>query len=178
MAAIISVSCCCGMVSDCPGACPGAIRCLGSCSATLRTSSRVLGQAGSRCSTSPAMLQLPPPARRAMGEEGELHEDADHSVSLAPGRAGSPPADPVWLILLLAVLHGQVYRFCTLEGTWLLKENSSLPWRNLSECEPSDQVSVFPIFLPSCSSCLGQSRREEKKIVDAHAFLSCQNNPR
>uniref|UniRef100_A0A8C4UDB1 Glucagon like peptide 1 receptor n=1 Tax=Falco tinnunculus TaxID=100819 RepID=A0A8C4UDB1_FALTI len=37
------------------------------------------------------------------------------------------------------VLHGQVYRFCTLEGTWLLKENSTLPWRNLSECEASDQ---------------------------------------
>ncbi|XP_010293985.1 PREDICTED: glucagon-like peptide 1 receptor, partial [Phaethon lepturus] len=36
-------------------------------------------------------------------------------------------------------LHGQVYRFCTPEGTWLLKENSTLPWRNLSECEASDQ---------------------------------------
>ncbi|KAJ7409691.1 Glucagon-like peptide 1 receptor [Willisornis vidua] len=37
------------------------------------------------------------------------------------------------------VPHGQVYRFCTLEGTWLLKENSTVPWRNLSECESSDQ---------------------------------------
>ncbi|RMC12533.1 hypothetical protein DUI87_10053 [Hirundo rustica rustica] len=42
-------------------------------------------------------------------------------------------------IVRISMLHGQVYRFCTLEGTWLLKENSTLPWRNLSECEPSDQ---------------------------------------
>ncbi|KAJ7419448.1 hypothetical protein BTVI_25187 [Pitangus sulphuratus] len=53
-------------------------------------------------------------------------------------KAGSPPVNPV-ARSVLAVLHGQVYRFCTLEGTWLLKENSTLPWRNLSECESSDQ---------------------------------------
>lgn len=52
-----------------------------------------------------------------------------------------------WLVLLMAVLHGQVYRFCTLEGTWLMKENSTLPWRNLSECEATDQVRVFHLLL-------------------------------
>ncbi|KFR08802.1 Glucagon-like peptide 1 receptor, partial [Nipponia nippon] len=46
---------------------------------------------------------------------------------------------PWYLPWASAVLHGQVYRFCTPEGTWLLKENSTLPWRNLSECEASDQ---------------------------------------
>ncbi|XP_053161238.1 glucagon-like peptide 1 receptor isoform X2 [Hemicordylus capensis] len=34
--------------------------------------------------------------------------------------------------------RGQVYRFCTLEGTWLLEENSTLPWRNISECAVAD----------------------------------------
>uniref|UniRef100_A0A8B9PTR6 Glucagon like peptide 1 receptor n=1 Tax=Apteryx owenii TaxID=8824 RepID=A0A8B9PTR6_APTOW len=42
---------------------------------------------------------------------------------------------PWYLPWANAVLHGQVYRFCTPEGTWLLKENSTLPWRNLSECD-------------------------------------------
>ncbi|XP_072713836.1 glucagon-like peptide 1 receptor [Ciconia boyciana] len=46
---------------------------------------------------------------------------------------------PWYLPWANTVLHGQVYRFCTPEGTWLLKENSTLPWRNLSECEASDQ---------------------------------------
>ncbi|KAK2535704.1 hypothetical protein Q9233_003630, partial [Columba guinea] len=54
---------------------------------------------------------------------------------------------PWYLPWANAVLHGQVYRFCTLEGTWLLKENSTLPWRNLSECEASDQQ--LPFFLDS-----------------------------
>uniref|UniRef100_A0A663EUM4 Glucagon like peptide 1 receptor n=1 Tax=Aquila chrysaetos chrysaetos TaxID=223781 RepID=A0A663EUM4_AQUCH len=40
---------------------------------------------------------------------------------------------PWYLPWANTVLHGQVYRFCTPEGTWLLKENSTLPWRNLSE---------------------------------------------
>uniref|UniRef100_A0A8D2ARV0 Glucagon like peptide 1 receptor n=1 Tax=Sciurus vulgaris TaxID=55149 RepID=A0A8D2ARV0_SCIVU len=35
------------------------------------------------------------------------------------------------------VLQGHVYRFCTAEGLWLHKNNSSLPWRDLSECEES-----------------------------------------
>ncbi|XP_008561402.1 PREDICTED: glucagon-like peptide 1 receptor, partial [Galeopterus variegatus] len=35
------------------------------------------------------------------------------------------------------VLQGHVYRFCTTEGLWLHKDNSSLPWRDLSECEES-----------------------------------------
>uniref|UniRef100_A0A2I3HAI5 Glucagon-like peptide 1 receptor n=1 Tax=Nomascus leucogenys TaxID=61853 RepID=A0A2I3HAI5_NOMLE len=33
--------------------------------------------------------------------------------------------------------QGHVYRFCTAEGLWLQKDNSSLPWRDLSECEES-----------------------------------------
>uniref|UniRef100_A0A8B9PJB1 Glucagon like peptide 1 receptor n=1 Tax=Apteryx owenii TaxID=8824 RepID=A0A8B9PJB1_APTOW len=67
---------------------------------------------------------------------------------------------PWYLPWANAVLHGQVYRFCTPEGTWLLKENSTLPWRNLSECEPSDQTSAlhqelyspepFHLFYPPC----------------------------
>ncbi|NIG59007.1 glucagon-like peptide 1 receptor [Pontoporia blainvillei] len=32
---------------------------------------------------------------------------------------------------------GHVYRFCTTDGLWLHKDNSSLPWRDLSECEES-----------------------------------------
>ncbi|CAI5770789.1 glucagon-like peptide 1 receptor [Podarcis lilfordi] len=36
---------------------------------------------------------------------------------------------------------GQVYRFCTLEGTWLLEENSTIPWRNISECMATDEDS-------------------------------------
>uniref|UniRef100_A0A8D0G7U2 G-protein coupled receptors family 2 profile 1 domain-containing protein n=1 Tax=Sphenodon punctatus TaxID=8508 RepID=A0A8D0G7U2_SPHPU len=47
---------------------------------------------------------------------------------------------PWYLPWASTVLHGHVYRFCTPEGTWLLKENSTLPWRNLSECEASDRV--------------------------------------
>ena len=35
------------------------------------------------------------------------------------------------------VLQGHVYRFCTADGLWLHKDNSSLPWRDLSECEES-----------------------------------------
>uniref|UniRef100_A0A8C0EW41 Glucagon like peptide 1 receptor n=1 Tax=Bubo bubo TaxID=30461 RepID=A0A8C0EW41_BUBBB len=49
---------------------------------------------------------------------------------------------PWYLPWANTVLRGQVYRFCTSEGTWLLKENSTLPWRNLSECEASDQESL------------------------------------
>uniref|UniRef100_A0A8B9SU49 Glucagon like peptide 1 receptor n=1 Tax=Anas platyrhynchos TaxID=8839 RepID=A0A8B9SU49_ANAPL len=51
---------------------------------------------------------------------------------------------PSYLPWANTVLHGQVYRFCTSEGTWLLKENSTLPWRNLSECEASDQGAETP----------------------------------
>ncbi|KAM6463892.1 glucagon-like peptide 1 receptor isoform 1-T1 [Liasis olivaceus] len=36
---------------------------------------------------------------------------------------------------------GQVYRFCTLEGTWLMDENSTNPWRNISACMTSDEDS-------------------------------------
>uniref|UniRef100_A0A8D2ILH0 Glucagon like peptide 1 receptor n=1 Tax=Varanus komodoensis TaxID=61221 RepID=A0A8D2ILH0_VARKO len=36
---------------------------------------------------------------------------------------------------------GQVYRFCTLEGTWLLEENSTNSWKNLSECMATDEDS-------------------------------------
>ncbi|XP_066479301.1 glucagon-like peptide 1 receptor [Tiliqua scincoides] len=42
---------------------------------------------------------------------------------------------PWYLPLSSTGLHGHVYRFCTQEGTWLLKENSTSPWRNISECE-------------------------------------------
>lgn len=35
------------------------------------------------------------------------------------------------------VLQGHVYRFCTADGLWLHQDNSSVPWRNLSECEES-----------------------------------------
>nr|XP_042704857.1 glucagon-like peptide 1 receptor [Chrysemys picta bellii] len=45
---------------------------------------------------------------------------------------------PWYLPWASTVLHGQVYRFCTPEGTWLLKENSTQPWKNISECEASD----------------------------------------
>uniref|UniRef100_A0A8C6YA52 G-protein coupled receptors family 2 profile 1 domain-containing protein n=1 Tax=Naja naja TaxID=35670 RepID=A0A8C6YA52_NAJNA len=41
---------------------------------------------------------------------------------------------------------GQVYRFCTLEGTWLMEENSTNPWRNISACMASDEVSKQYLF--------------------------------
>ncbi|XP_077198153.1 glucagon-like peptide 1 receptor isoform X2 [Paroedura picta] len=49
---------------------------------------------------------------------------------------------------LPTVKTGQVYRFCTLEGTWLLEENSTRPWRNTSECvlagkDPSKERLLF-----------------------------------
>ncbi|XP_072847608.2 glucagon-like peptide 1 receptor isoform X1 [Pogona vitticeps] len=42
---------------------------------------------------------------------------------------------------LPSVNSGQVYRFCTLEGTWLLEENSTIPWRNISACMVPDKDS-------------------------------------
>ncbi|XP_040203794.1 glucagon-like peptide 1 receptor [Rana temporaria] len=54
------------------------------------------------------------------------------------------------------VIQGKVFRYCTLEGTWLVrdsKENSSAPWRNLSECEdrslkvqPEEELSSLSII--------------------------------
>ncbi|XP_018414753.1 PREDICTED: glucagon-like peptide 1 receptor [Nanorana parkeri] len=54
------------------------------------------------------------------------------------------------------VAHGKVFRYCTLEGTWLVrdsKENSTVPWRNLSECEdqslkvqPEEELSSLSII--------------------------------
>ncbi|KAG8512006.1 Glucagon-like peptide 1 receptor [Galemys pyrenaicus] len=44
---------------------------------------------------------------------------------------------PWYLPWASSVLQGHVYRFCTAEGLWLHKDNSSLPWRDLSECEES-----------------------------------------
>ncbi|XP_058019782.1 glucagon-like peptide 1 receptor [Ahaetulla prasina] len=37
---------------------------------------------------------------------------------------------------------GQVYRYCTLEGTWLMEENSTNPWRNISACMVPDEDST------------------------------------
>ncbi|XP_048360949.1 glucagon-like peptide 1 receptor [Sphaerodactylus townsendi] len=50
---------------------------------------------------------------------------------------------------LPSVNAGQVYRFCTLEGTWLLEENSTKPWRNTSECvvEGNDPPNEPLLFL-------------------------------
>uniref|UniRef100_A0A8D0BIH0 G-protein coupled receptors family 2 profile 1 domain-containing protein n=1 Tax=Salvator merianae TaxID=96440 RepID=A0A8D0BIH0_SALMN len=47
---------------------------------------------------------------------------------------------------LPTAVPGKVYRFCTLEGTWLLEENSTNPWRNISECMAPDEVSGQQIF--------------------------------
>uniref|UniRef100_A0A8B9WT28 Glucagon-like peptide 1 receptor n=2 Tax=Bos TaxID=9903 RepID=A0A8B9WT28_BOSMU len=44
---------------------------------------------------------------------------------------------PWYLPWASSVLQGHVYRFCTADGLWLHKDNSSLPWRDLSECEDS-----------------------------------------
>ncbi|XP_066862237.1 glucagon-like peptide 1 receptor isoform X5 [Kogia breviceps] len=44
---------------------------------------------------------------------------------------------PWYLPWASSVLQGHVYRFCTTDGLWLHKDNSSLPWRDLSECEES-----------------------------------------
>nr|WHQ35474.1 green GLP-1 sensor GLPLight1 [synthetic construct] len=44
---------------------------------------------------------------------------------------------PWYLPWASSVPQGHVYRFCTAEGLWLQKDNSSLPWRDLSECEES-----------------------------------------
>nr|XP_014339998.1 PREDICTED: glucagon-like peptide 1 receptor [Latimeria chalumnae] len=42
---------------------------------------------------------------------------------------------PPYLPWIDKVSTGHVYRKCTLNGTWLLLENSSLPWRDFSECQ-------------------------------------------
>ncbi|MEE6477262.1 hypothetical protein FKM82_011436 [Ascaphus truei] len=42
---------------------------------------------------------------------------------------------PWYLPWANTVAEGSAFRFCTPEGTWLLKENSTDQWKNLSECE-------------------------------------------
>lgn len=69
------------------------------------------------------------PSLSVLGERGDPRvERSERHVTLGPGSA---PA------CLPSVLQGHVYRFCTADGLWLYKENSSLPWRDLSECEES-----------------------------------------
>uniref|UniRef100_A0A8C0K4Y2 Glucagon-like peptide 1 receptor n=1 Tax=Canis lupus dingo TaxID=286419 RepID=A0A8C0K4Y2_CANLU len=73
---------------------------------------------------------------------------------------------PWYLPWASSVLQGHVYRFCTAEGLWLRQHNSSLPWRNLSECEESkrgERVSLLAI-LP------GRSR------AFSHRHLHCTRN--
>lgn len=80
----------------------------------------------------------------------------------SPGGGSAAPSSPV--------PQGHVYRFCTAEGLWLHKDNSSQPWRDLSECEESkrgEKVSWGGVLSPRPSSgvstvasgaCLGSSR--------------------
>lgn len=59
-------------------------------------------------------------------------------------RTRGPGQRPRLSPLSRPVLQGHVYRFCTADGLWLHQVNSSLPWRDLSECEESkrgDRVS-------------------------------------
>ncbi|XP_064141585.1 glucagon-like peptide 1 receptor isoform X3 [Loxodonta africana] len=55
---------------------------------------------------------------------------------------------PWYLPWASSVLQGHVYRFCTAEGLWLHKDNSSLPWRDLSECEESKRGEKTPALHP------------------------------
>ncbi|XP_039770794.1 glucagon-like peptide 1 receptor [Ornithorhynchus anatinus] len=51
---------------------------------------------------------------------------------------------PWYLPWASRVSHGQVYRFCTLEGTWLQEKNATLTWRNLTECEDAEKGQWSP----------------------------------
>ncbi|XP_043940763.1 glucagon-like peptide 1 receptor [Protopterus annectens] len=42
---------------------------------------------------------------------------------------------PWYLPWAKSVSNGRVYRYCTAEGKWLHTENSTIAWRDLSECE-------------------------------------------
>lgn len=118
------------------------------------------GQAGSGCSPCPAVLQLPPPARRAVDEEGGLHGDALCALPL--GRAGCPPTDPVahfapgsaaWAGVPFLHLGGDL----AAEGEFHpALEESVWMWA----LWPGKSFFPFPPSLRCC--CLGQSRREEK----------------
>lgn len=69
------------------------------------------------------------PNMSVLGERGDPRVERNkRHVALGQGLA---PAS------LASVLQGHVYRFCTADGLWLYKDNSSLPWRDLSECEES-----------------------------------------
>uniref|UniRef100_A0A8C5MQ57 Glucagon like peptide 1 receptor n=1 Tax=Leptobrachium leishanense TaxID=445787 RepID=A0A8C5MQ57_9ANUR len=60
---------------------------------------------------------------------------------------------PWYLPWVHKVTQGRVFRYCTPEGTWQMKENSSVAWRNLSECEdrslkvqPEEQLSSLSVI--------------------------------
>lgn len=137
MAATISDCCCCCRVSSRPGGCAASSlfgRVLPSRSLALRTSSSICCGDRAKRFSSNTVASPHRPGERWVGKKSCSQPQAALCRLLL--------LLTLWLILLPAVLHGQVYRFCTPEGTWLLKENSTLPWRNLSECEASDQVRV------------------------------------
>ncbi|XP_068929713.1 glucagon-like peptide 1 receptor isoform X1 [Petaurus breviceps papuanus] len=60
---------------------------------------------------------------------------------------------PWYLPWASSVSQGHVYRFCTTEGVWLQDKNSTMPWRDLSECEikseeshPEEQLLSFTVI--------------------------------
>ncbi|XP_017548612.1 glucagon-like peptide 2 receptor isoform X2 [Pygocentrus nattereri] len=54
----------------------------------------------------------------------------------SPGIVGVPC--PPYLPWIKEGSSGNAYRICTINGTWKTQENSSLAWRDESECEDSD----------------------------------------
>ncbi|XP_036763040.1 glucagon-like peptide 1 receptor isoform X1 [Manis pentadactyla] len=80
------------------------------------------------------LTEAPPPATGLF-----CNRTFDDYVCWPDGLPGSfvNVSCPWYLPWASSVLQGHVYRFCTADGLWLHQDNSSMPWRNLSECEES-----------------------------------------
>lgn len=131
-------------------------------------------QAGRRCHTSPAMLQLPPPAgERWVRKEGCV----EMFCELALGRTGSPPAHAVahfapgsaaWAGVPLLHLGGDLaaegeFDPALEEPVWVW---ALWPGKSFSHFPPTPLLLLFRT----------KQKRGGKKFVDAHGFLSCQSN--
>uniref|UniRef100_A0A8C4L1D0 Glucagon like peptide 1 receptor n=1 Tax=Equus asinus asinus TaxID=83772 RepID=A0A8C4L1D0_EQUAS len=80
------------------------------------------------------LMETPPPATGLF-----CNRTFDEYACWPDGLPGSlvNVSCPWYLPWASNVLQGHVYRFCTADGLWLHVDNSSLPWRNLSECDDS-----------------------------------------
>ncbi|KAL7987445.1 hypothetical protein Chor_006364 [Crotalus horridus] len=80
-----------------------------------------------------------------------------------------------------ACCSGQVYRFCTLEGTWLMEENSTNPWRNISACMAPDEAKVtkeIPLVKKAAQKThidnkLSKTQQNRKSLVILFQLFLC-----